>query len=208
MKRHFLDEIPSEKRWIVAPGVPVVENRGTRLITYVNLRQIRIFEKDAGNRAVKIVKNELRSRGLSSKLDTEQEAKLRRGENLYNAIKHVTLDTVENIPALLQLRQAMLQPGTDINEAILATDSIPYVSVILAQVGGRIKSATVSGGDDTTVGRLMKHYEARASHRLRPEVIKRHEQLLVKYGVSRATVIHASFNVRLEIEPLSKDSNS
>jgi hypothetical protein len=201
MKEHFLDQIPSEKRWIEAPEVPIVPGRGTRLITYVNLRQIRRFEKEAGDRAVKAVKDELRKQNMSPRLDPSQEAELRKGQNLYAAIKHVTLSNVENIPALLQLRRAMLRPGMDLNKAIMETASIPYVRVIMAEVGGRIKSATVSGGEEREIGEVMRHYERNAPKRLQQEVRDRHEAMLVEYGVTRETTLLTSFDVRLEIEP-------
>ena len=205
MKEHFLDQIPSEKRWIEKPDVPIVPGRGTRLITYVNLRQIRRFEKYAEDGAVKAVKDELRRQGMSTRLDPAREAELRKEQKLYGAIKHVTLDTVENIPALLQLHRAMLRPGVDVNKAIMATSAIPYVSLILAQVGGRIKSAIVSDGEYKELGELMGHYERRAPERLRDEKRKEHEKLLAEYKedrVTRETKILSSFDVRLEIEPI------
>jgi hypothetical protein len=205
LKEHFLDEIPSEKRWITAPDVPLVPGKGTRLVTYVNLRQLRRFEKYAGDQAVKEVRAELRRQGLPTILDPAEEARIRKGKSLYGTIKHVKLDNVENIQALLQLNRALnLHTGIDVNQAIMSTSSIPYVSEILAQTGGHIKSAVVIGARRQPVGLLMQYYEGIAPNRLRASVRARHEQLLTDYGVTRRTSILMNFDVGLEIEPFTQ----
>ncbi|WP_285667680.1 hypothetical protein, partial [Actinorhabdospora filicis] len=202
LKEHFLDAIPNDKRWITAPAVPIVPGKGTRLITYVNLRQLKKFEEYAGNEAVKAAKADLRAKGLpASALTAAQEADLRKGKKLFGAIKAVKLDTVENIPALLQVhRDAGLKRGAEMDEAMMRSVSVPYVNLIMLQLGCKVVSAKVSGGDETTVGALMAHYEGQVSKKRLPEMQAYHNQLLAEYGVSRSTTILASFNVELKIE--------
>ncbi|WP_425348280.1 phage tail protein, partial [Streptomyces palmae] len=202
MKEHFLDAIPANKRWIEAPGVPLAPGKGTPLVTYVNLRQMRRFEEYAGSLAVKEVKAERRRQGMSGTLEPEAERQLRQSRKVYGTIKSVTLDTVENITAILQLHdQLKIKPGIDLNQAILATHSVSYVETIIIQAGGRIKSAEVIGGESRTIGELMRHYEQQASQRRRAEVVAHHEDLLKQYGVSRSEKMLMDFDVRLTIEP-------
>ncbi|MGH3913102.1 MAG: hypothetical protein ACRDTC_06790, partial [Pseudonocardiaceae bacterium] len=202
MEEHFLDAIPAVKRWITAPDKPLVVGQGTPLVTYVNLRQMRKFEELAGNDAVKAVKQELRRQGLPGRIDAAEEAKIRKGQGLYGKLKRVTLDTVENLHALLQLHQELnLRPGVDVNEAIMHTHSVQYVSTIIIQAGGRIKSATVGPGTTKALGSLMGFREKSATPARRQEVRDYHESLLVDFGVTRQTPILMGFNVDLQIDP-------
>ncbi|MFF1418035.1 hypothetical protein [Streptomyces sp. NPDC058280] len=201
MKEHFLDAIPSNKRWIESPGVPLRPGKGTPLVTYVNLRQMRRFENYSGNLAVKGVKAELRRQNMPG-LEPEAERELRESRSLYGAIKSITLDNVENIPAILQLHdQLNVRPGVDLNQVILSTHSVTYVDTIIIQAGGRIKSAEVIGGESRTIGELMRHYEETASKRRKEEVRAYHEQLLMQYGVARSEKVLMNFDVKLNIEP-------
>jgi hypothetical protein len=168
----------------------------------VNLRQMKKFEQHAGDAAVKEVKAELRKQGLPPTLDPAQEAAIRKGKRLYSAVKHVTLNKVQNLKALLQLHQQVgLRRGTELNEAILRTASIPYVGVIMMQAGGRIASAEVSDVEEIAIGELMDFYEQAASNRLRPEVRAYHRELLTHFGISRNTTVLYDFDVKLTIEP-------
>jgi len=205
MKEHFLDKIPSDKRWIEKPEFPIVPNRGTRLITYVNLRQIKIFEQQAGDAAIQAVKEELRRQGMSTKLDPAQESKLREENALYAALKHVTLDNVMNVKALLQLHQLIGNgEGADLNQLIMKTSSIPYVRTILLQAGGRLKSAEVVGPRKVPIGDVMAVFEGNANVKRRPQLRAEHDELLTTYGATRATEVLAHFDVKLMIEPFPK----
>ncbi|MES9506827.1 hypothetical protein ABWJ92_10495 [Streptomyces sp. NPDC000609] len=209
MKEHFLDAIPTNKRWIESPDVPLRPGRGTPLVTYVNLRQMRKFEEAAGRLAVKEVKAERRRQGMSGTLEPEAERELRESRRLYGAIKSVTLDNVENIPAILQLhKQLKIEPGVDLNRAILSTHSVTYVDTIIIQAGGRIKSAEVIGGESRTIGELMNHYEEQASKRRKAEVLAYHEGLLADYGVTRGETVLMNFDVRLNIDPFGSSDGA
>ncbi|MEW2493307.1 hypothetical protein AB0942_07095 [Streptomyces nodosus] len=207
MKEHFLDAIPREKRWVVAPDVPLKPGRGTPLITYVNIRHMRKFEVFAGNAAVKDVKKHLRrlfSQGNheSGVLDPAEEQKLRRDRKLYGVIKNVTLDKVENIPAILQLHQRVQGSGVDVGRAILSTHSVEYVETIIRQAGGRVTSAEVVGGERKKIGVLMEYYEGNDSRAA--EKREYHDSLLAEFGMTRDEVVLMDFDVRLSIEPFSE----
>jgi hypothetical protein len=205
MEEHFLDKIPSAKRWIEKPEFPIVPGQGTRLITYVNLRQIKIFEEQAGSAAIQAVKEELRRQGMSTKLDPYQEGRLREENALYSALKSVSLSNVMNVKALLQLRQLIGEgEGADLNQLIMKTSSIPYVRTILLQAGGRLKSAEVIGPKPVPIGQVMDIFEGNANLKRRSQLRAEHEELLTRYGATRSSEVPANFDVKLTIEPFPK----
>jgi hypothetical protein len=203
LKEAFIDTIPAPLRWITAPDEPLVPGRGTPLGIYVNLRHLRKFEDAAAEGAANTIKRELRRQNMPPELDAAQMADIRRRNTLYGALKHVTLDTVENIPTLLKLSRD-LKPGVDINQLILSTGLGLYASSTILQAGGQIASAKVVGGRQKEIGALLRFREENASKRLREQVRANHEQLLTDFGATRQTEVLVGFDVHLEIKPFGE----
>jgi hypothetical protein len=168
--------------------------------------QMRRFEQWAGDMAVNEVNRELKRQKPPMKLDKEKEAELRKGKSLFGALKHVTLDNVQNVRAIMELHRE-LKPGVDVNQAILKTHAVQYVSTIVIQAGSRITSAIVEHPDYDELGPLLTHWENRAGSR-RAEVRAEHEAMLAEFGLTRESKVLNSFDVKLTIEPFSQTSGS
>ncbi|HEX8358957.1 MAG TPA: hypothetical protein VF613_02490, partial [Longimicrobium sp.] len=114
----FLDDIPSGQRW-VQTSPEMVAGRGTPLETYMTMRQMRILEQKAGAS--------------------------------FAGPRVVHMSTIVNSRTILQIaaREASLgRPMTtaELNTFVLETHSVQYAQNSIVQTGGRIQSATVTGG--------------------------------------------------------------
>ena len=207
LSNHFLDAIPKEKRWIEAPEKPIVPGRGTPLIAYVNLRQMKKFEEQAGAAAVRARKGELREEGKRGPLDPAEEARLRKDQGLFSRVMHVKLENIQNVRALLELYSKIgVGDRGDIQQAIQTTHSIPYVRSFMLQAGSRIKSVEVvdpASAEKIAIGELMTNYEEKAPKSRKQALIGEHEELLRRHHVTRQTIVLYGFDVKLTMSSLA-----
>lgn len=117
----------------------------------------------------------------------------------YGSLKTIRMSTIQTVETILQLAAA-LNRGGKLDVAVLATHSVQYAETTAIQTGHQIVSAridTAKAWQHRTVGDVMTHYE-----RNDPDLVKKHDALLTKYGFTRTDKLMMNFDIVLDVSPL------
>jgi hypothetical protein len=114
----------------------------------------------------------------------------------FGQVKTFKMSTIQNVEAIFQLEVARRQ-GEALDKAIIKTHSVIYAETPIIQSGHQIVGAEVKGGTKTEIQQMLSHYEQGGE-----EVIKRHNELLQKYGLKRTDEMLWNYNIYLKVQPL------
>lgn len=122
----------------------------------------------------------------------------------YGGLRTVKMSTIQNVDAVLHLAQLQRQ-GVDLVEAVRQTHSVKYAETTIVQSGHQIVNVRV----DTTrawrdpADQMLQHYEGRDG----PPAIRKHEDLLSKYGLKRTDEVLWNYDIYLDLTPHTTQNN-